>query len=91
MFADPAWFVVYDNNRLLQWFLFCYSRSSMQPQYVDRVKSLLRRLSPAATAEPTKDDNTKAKKSKATEHDGYSALPILAAASDKILTHNCSD
>ncbi|GJQ99502.1 hypothetical protein Tco_0522487 [Tanacetum coccineum] len=51
------WYV-YDNNRLLQWFLFCHSRSSMQPQYVDRVRSLLRRLPPAATAEPTKDDNT---------------------------------
>ncbi|GJZ52274.1 hypothetical protein Tco_0606789 [Tanacetum coccineum] len=73
----------YDNDRL-QWLLFRYSRSFMQPQYVDREKSLPRPLPPAAIVEPTKDDNTKAKKSQATKHDGYSALSISAATSNSI-------
>ncbi|GKA77976.1 hypothetical protein Tco_0784513, partial [Tanacetum coccineum] len=49
---------VYDNNRLMQWFLFRHSRSSMQPQYADRMRSLPRPLPSAAIAEPTKIDNT---------------------------------
>nr|GEW88023.1 hypothetical protein [Tanacetum cinerariifolium] len=47
----------YDNDRL-QWLLFRHSRSFMQPQYVDRMKSLMRLLPPTAIVEPTKDDNT---------------------------------
>ncbi|GJY88955.1 topless-related protein 4-like protein isoform X1 [Tanacetum coccineum] len=78
----------YDNDRL-QWLLFHHSRSFMQPQYVDHMKSLPRLLPPAAIVEPTKDDNTEAKKSQATKHDGYSALPKSAAASDNIRYFIC--
>nr|GEU61309.1 hypothetical protein [Tanacetum cinerariifolium] len=57
-------------------------------QYVDRMKSLSRLLPPAAIFEPTKDDITEAKKSQATKHDGYSALPISATVSDNIMGIN---
>ncbi|GJR68540.1 hypothetical protein Tco_0014605 [Tanacetum coccineum] len=77
----------YDNDGL-QWLLFCYSRSFMQPQYVDREKSLSRPLPPAAIVEPKKDDNTKGKKGSGglftKKHDGYSALSISAVASNNI-------
>nr|GEV38661.1 putative beta-lactamase/transpeptidase-like protein [Tanacetum cinerariifolium] len=55
--------------------LFTIIYASM-PQYVDHKKSLSSTLPPAAIVEPTKDDNTKAKKSQATKHDGYSAISI---------------
>ncbi|GJW31142.1 tyrosine/nicotianamine aminotransferase, pyridoxal phosphate-dependent transferase, partial [Tanacetum coccineum] len=54
------------------------------PQYVDREKSLPRPLPSAAIVEPTKDDDTNAKKSQATKHDGYSALSISTVASNSI-------
>nr|GEU86078.1 reverse transcriptase domain-containing protein [Tanacetum cinerariifolium] len=59
-----------------------------EPQDVDREKSLPRPLPPAAIVKPTKDDNTKAKKSQTTKHDGYSALSISATASNSISIQN---
>nr|GEW84998.1 hypothetical protein [Tanacetum cinerariifolium] len=50
--------------------------------YVDCVRTLPRPLPLAAIVGPTKDDNTKANKSKVTKHDGYSASPISADACD---------